>query len=149
MDIKKHYHSYENYCEDVKWLRDEFKTTKNLHLVSIYRGSLGMGAHLSNLLDAPLSIVKFQTYDEKDDKEVTMLHNAEITSEDTLVVLDDIYDTGNTFRKVKEFLSYNFPNTKIICIALHGKPNQDKVLFRNKHPGCWIVYPWENIKGEK
>ena len=145
-EMEKYFYTNEQYQDDVALLNEQLQGVENLHLVSIYRGSLGLGAHLSNVLDAPLSILKFQSYDDKNDKEVTMLHNAGISSVDKLIVLDDIYDSGNTLRKVQAYLSYNYPNTKIKYITLHGNENTDDVLCLNKHPGCWIVYPWETIK---
>ena len=143
--MKKYYYTYDKYRSDVKILKDKISASENPHLVSIYRGSLPIGVHVSNLLNIPLSILKFQSYEEKNDKDVKILYNDGICITDTLVILDDIYDTGKTIRKVKEFLGKEFPYTKMVFITLFGKQNNDNVIYINEHPGCWIVFPWETI----
>ena len=71
LEDNKIYYSWEDYNKDMKatdWI--EFD-----HVVGIYRGSLCMATHLSNVRNVPMSIVAFQTRD-SEDKKPYWLHNA-------------------------------------------------------------------------
>ena len=117
------------------------------HLVSIYRGSLLMGQHISNVLDIPLSIVKFQRLD-SDDTEVQFIHNAGIKEDDIIILLDDIFDTGETIYKVSDFFKRNFVLSKIQALTLswnnkHTSTLPEWVTSVIKTEGKWVVFPWE------
>ena len=63
MDIDRSNYSYtfEEYESDVKSLRNTLSEIKNIHLVAVYRGSIPVVVHLSNLLNCEMSIIKFET----------------------------------------------------------------------------------------
>jgi hypoxanthine phosphoribosyltransferase len=61
-------------------------------------------------------------------------------------VVDDIYDTGKTFRSVLELPEFD-KNPNYSCIALFGNKNDDKVTYLNEQLYRWIVFPWERVKG--
>ena len=138
----KEYLSWDEYTTDIEDISNNIKDLDNLHLVSIYRGSLGIGAHLSNILDAPLSIVKFQSYD-GEDKKVELLHNAGIKELDNIVILDDIYDTGSTMKKVYDYFYKECPKAKISSFTIYGKPGLARNNYTRLHSNNWIVFPWE------
>ena len=107
-------------------LVERYKRIPNPHVVSIYRGSLPMGVHLSNALGCPMSIVKYQSRDGEDNKAewiLNLIHDEKLRPTARffphLIVVDDIYDTGYTMDRVIEFVK----------------------LYR------WIVFPWERVKG--
>ena len=62
-----------------------------------------MAAHVSNVYDVPMSIVGMQTRD-SDDKEPYWIHNLIDRKTKRVLVVDDIYDTGNTMCKVINFV---------------------------------------------
>ena len=128
------------------------------HVVGVYRGSLGLATHISNVCSVPMSIVGFQTRD-GDDKEPYWMHNA-ITTRNwksekiiegsdgmRILVVDDIYDTGLTMRKVMEFVS--FARTKpsvmpsVLGYCIFGKENDAGVIFSRENNGQWVEFPWE------
>ena len=74
----KIYYDWVDYTYDIKQVKD-FKFD---HVVGIYRGSLPMAVHISNVFDVPLSIVGFQTRDGKD-KEPYMIHRKGGLKKDT------------------------------------------------------------------
>lgn len=147
MPEKLHY-TWEDYEITVSHIVDLIRAKyKNPHLISIYRGSLGLGSHLSNILGAPLSIVKFQTRDNTD-KEVQWLHNDNICVSQDIIVLDDIFDTGLTMNKVREFLWKEMPHGRVsgICLHQNGHIQQatpEWVSSFSDSLGRWVEYPWE------
>ena len=46
---------YDEYYQDMVKLVERFKNISDPHVVSIYRGSLPMGVHLSNALKCPIN----------------------------------------------------------------------------------------------
>ena len=96
----KTYYDWIDYAHDIKEVKDlEFD-----HVVGIYRGGLPMAVHISNVFEVPMSIVGFQTRD-GEDEEPYMIHKSEDVPTQLLVV-DDIYDSGYTMKKVIESLSH-------------------------------------------
>ena len=144
---------YDEYYQDMVKLVDQFKKIPNPHVVSIYRGSLPMGVHLSNALGCPMSIVKYQSRDGEDTKAEWLLN---LTHDKTLrpharffphlIVVDDIYDTGKTFRAVLDLPEFD-KNPMYGCIALFGNKNDDNVDYLHEQLYRWIVFPWERVKG--
>ena len=133
----KLYYSWYDYSIDIK----QVKNFKFDHVVGIYRGSLGMAAHISNVFDTPMSIVGFQTRDGKD-KQPYMIKSGDAPTK--LLIVDDIYDSGYTMRSVIRMLSH-YTTDRIECFCLFGKDNDVNVSCANIHDGSWIVFPWETL----
>ena len=100
------YYSWEDYNNDIH----EIKSLEFDHVVGIYRGSLGIATHVSNVFKVPMSIVGFQTRD-VEDKEPYWIHNATRSEHlgpyaegTTILIVDDIYDTGYTMNNVMDFV---------------------------------------------
>ena len=133
----KIYYDWIDYQHDMKEvIRLEFD-----HVVGIYRGSLGMAVHISNVFNVPMSIVGFQTRDGKD-KQPYMIKSGEAPTK--LLIVDDIYDSGYTMKEVIKMLSHYSAN-KIQGFCLFGKDNDLNVSCANIHDGSWIVFPWETL----
>tara|TARA_Y100000361_G_scaffold153208_1_gene174460 strand:+ start:2397 stop:2864 length:468 start_codon:yes stop_codon:yes gene_type:complete len=148
IEDNKVYYSWKDYNKDMKaieWLKFD-------HVVAIYRGSLIMGTHVSNVFDVPLSIVGFQTRD-GNDKSPYWMHNATLpldeSKEQRILVVDDIYDTGYTMDSVIEFVKKNRTRPsampEVYGYCLFGKYNSKGIVYSREHDGSWIVYPWETL----
>ena len=137
----KLYYEWSDYEVDIMSVkRIEFD-----HVVGIYRGSLPMAVHISNVFDVPMSIVGFQTRDGEDKEPYMIYRKGGLKSNTTnILVVDDIYDTGFTMNRVIKFLSHPSIN-KIQGFCLFGKENKLNVSYANEHDGSWIVFPWETL----
>lgn len=153
--MNKYNYYYDQYYKDITDIVERHKATPNLHVVGVYRGSLPIATHLSNALECPMSIIKFQSRDGSDDKAEWMLNltdDVSIRPEKskqffpTILVVDDVYDTGKTFRAIKELPEFK-QNPDYHCIALFGNENDDKVSYIHEQLFRWIVYPWERVGG--
>ena len=95
----KTYYDWIDYRYDIQQVKNfEFD-----HVVGIYRGSLPMAVHISNVFDVPMSIVGFQTRDGKD-KQPYMIKSGDAPTK--LLIVDDIYDSGYTMKEVIKMLSH-------------------------------------------
>jgi hypoxanthine phosphoribosyltransferase len=133
----KTYYDWIDYRYDIQQVKNfEFD-----HVVGIYRGSLPMAVHISNVFDVPMSIVGFQTRDGKD-TEPYMIKAGKAPTQ--ILVVDDIYDSGYTMKSVIQFLSH-YSTDRIQGFCLFGKENKLNVSYANEHDGSWIVFPWETL----
>ena len=106
MNINKYNYYYDQYYQDITDIVERHKHIPSLHIVGVYRGSLPIATHLSNVLECPMSIIKFQSRDGSDDKAEWMLNLTDDVSIrpykstqffPTLLVVVVVYDTGKTF----------------------------------------------------
>ena len=151
--MNKYNYYYDEYYDDVAKLVDNYANIVNAHIVGIYRGSLPIATHLSNVLECPMSIIKFQSRDGQDKKAEWLLN---LTEDKTirdkpqffpyLIIIDDVYDTGKTFRAIKKLPEFQ-SNPNYSLIALFGHANDDGVHYLHEQLYRWIVYPWERVKG--
>jgi len=153
--MNKYNYYYDQYYQDITDIVERHEATPNLHIVGVYRGSLPIATHLSNVLECPMSIIKYQSRDGSDDKAEWMLNLTDDVSIrpdkskqffPTLIVIDDVYDTGKTFRAIKELPEF-INNPDYHCIALFGNENNDGVTYIHEQLYRWIVYPWERVGG--
>ena len=101
-----HYY-YDQYTKDIRQLVERLDKLPRPHIVGVYRGSLPIATHLSNVLKCPMSIIRFQLRDGDDIKPEWILNNLGIsatwkTPGETIIVIEDIYDTGNTMRAIQQ-----------------------------------------------
>ena len=151
IDNSNYNYYYDQYYNDVAILKERYDKIPDPHIVSIYRGSLPLGVHLSNVLNCPLSIVKYQSRDGEDHKAEWLLN---LTGDKKLhpkffpelIVVDDIYDTGETFRAVLNLPEFQ-DNPNYRAVALFGNSNDDGVVYLHEQVYRWIVFPWERVKG--
>ena len=129
MDIDRSNYSYtfEEYESDVKSLRNTLSEIKNIHLVAVYRGSIPIVVHLSNLLNCEMSIIKLEisngdtTNKEKLKKEVDINEGAldELLSiskklNKGMYLKRETYKPSPTY--VPQFLSNNFKETDNLVV---------------------------------
>jgi len=129
MDIDRSNYSYtfEEYESDVKSLRNTLSEIKNIHLVAVYRGSIPIVVHLSNLLNCEMSIIKLEisngdtTNKEKLKKKVDINEGAL----DELLSISKKLDVGMYSKRtsykpnstiVPKFLSNNFKETDNLIV---------------------------------
>ena len=151
---EKLYYTWIDFDHDVARLVNIIEKIDNVHLITLYRGGLPLGTTLSNILGLPLSIIDLQTRDsitKATDKEPKLIKNAGITSNQHLILVDDIFDIGLTMAKSVDFLHAEFPNNKLRTFTLHTNTHNsdlhDHYKFDNSglqsSLGQWVVYPWE------
>lgn len=139
-------YTWKNYHQDIKYITELLKG-EDVHLVSIYRGSLVMGAQLSNILNVPLSVVQFQTRD-GEDKIVKKGINKKIHKKQILYILDDILDSGITMTKVKKYYitkGIQKENIKVITLFWNSNlstPSKNMTCLHDSE-GRWVQFPWE------
>ena len=145
-----HYY-YDQYTKDIRHWIQHFEKFPRPHIVGIYRGSLPIATHLSNVLKCPMSIIRYQSRDGSDEKPEWVINNMGFTSTwktpgETTIVVDDIYDTGRTMRAIQQMDELKY-HPDVVYTCLFGSKNEDHVGYLNERISRWIVFPWERSTG--
>ena len=132
------YHDIHTDCiELAKKIKRKYKPEK---LILISRGGLIPGSIIANYLGIQdVDVIALKTYaDRKRSKEIKVYKR--IKSEKKLVVIDDLVDSGETAKIVKEMM----PNSKFVVLyaKTSGKKQADLHLYDFKDSD-WLVFPWE------
>ena len=121
MNIRRNNYNYtfEEYESDIKSLKDTLSSIENIHLIAIYRGSIPIVVHLSNLLNCEMSIIKLETSSDAALNKEALKDEVEINDEglDELLSISKKLNEGMYLKResykpnpttVPRFLSNNF-----------------------------------------
>ena len=138
--MKQVFLSYHDIHTDCIELAKKIKKYKPEKLILISRGGLIPGSIIANYLGIQdVDVIALKTYaDRKRSKEIKVYKR--IKSEKKLVVIDDLVDSGETAKIVKEMM----PNSKFVVLyaKTSGKKQANLHLYDFKDSD-WLVFPWE------
>ena len=145
MDINRnnYSYSYEEYECDVKSLKKTLSEITNIHLIAVYRGSIPLAVHLSNVLNCEMSIIRLHESNGNVSQIDFVSNNIQV--DDHLVVVEDVYDTGRTIKSIQRMMAVEYKNHTISYYSLFGRENDDGVIFLNEKKKKWITFHWEHI----
>ena len=115
-------------------------------VVGLSRGGLIPGAMMSHFMNVPF--IPFQTA--LRDHPVWKPNKADLADAKSVVIIDDICDTGATFKKLKEELNNEFPQLDVRFACLHyNRPSSFAIdwygsFIDKEKQDLWLVYPWED-----
>jgi uncharacterized protein len=111
-------------------------------IVAVVRGGLVPGVHLSHALDCALATVTWQTRDGAD-KQVSQQVMDAIATNQPVVFVDDINDSGKTFNQLQQCYGrrHNVSYVSLIEKAVTRCPSDVTALTLIDER--WIVFPWE------
>jgi hypoxanthine-guanine phosphoribosyltransferase len=123
---------------------EETKSRENIHLIAPMFGALPIATRMRNLMKYKISLVKMSRYF-GDDKKATWIYEDEISVDDELIIVDDLYDSGETFKQTMDLVRKSFPKNKVRAVSLFGKKLSPSWLwYVNEAPGEWIKFEsWE------
>ena len=112
-------------------------------IISINRGGCIPGVYLSHFLEKPHKMIDIKSLNDNSKNEFSFLKKNK-----SMLIIDDINDTGNTFDFVKKifkdsdceirFASLINNVTSKTKIDYHGQ-----LIDKSNNP-FWYVFPWEN-----
>lgn len=115
-------------------------------VIGLSRGGLAPGIMMSHYLKRPF--IPFETA--LRDFPVWKSNTMALESVKRVLIVDDICDTGETFKKLKDELSKELPNLEVKFASLHYntpaifKPDWYGTLINKEIDDVWLVYPWED-----
>ena len=134
---------------DLKSIINEIETVSYSPelVLSINRGGCIPGIYLSHYFKVPHKVINIQLRDGDGNIEVD-LHKKYLTNKKRILVVDDINDTGKTFKEIKKITEKNDSDFKF-CALLDNIQSSQKIHFRGKSinksiDSLWYIFPWEN-----
>jgi len=125
-----------------KQITSDFFATKEIILIGLLRGSVIFLADLARQikLDAKIDFMTVSSYGSgmESSRDVKILKDLEEKIEgESVLIIEDIIDTGFTLKKVYEILSLRKPKTLKICTLL-DKPERRQVKIKVDYVGFEI-----------
>lgn len=112
-------------------------------LIAVTRGGMVPACLVARDLDIRvIDTVSVKSYDHQSQSAAQVLkHPDKIGSGKGCLIIDDLADTGNTFRALRS----NFPDATYACLYVkpQGKPTAD-FYATEVTQDTWIYFPWED-----
>jgi len=120
-------YTFEEYESDIQSLKDMLIGIKNIHLIAMYRGSIPIVVHLSNLLNCEMSIIKLEISNGTALNKEELKDEIEINDEglDELLSISKKMNKGMYLKRetykpnisnVPQFISNNFKETDNLVV---------------------------------
>ena len=121
-------------------------------VVNVFRGGSVLSLGMSNIINKPINILKFSTYD-GNDTEPIWLHLDASFKGNKIIICEDIIDTYGTLDAVIPYLKskYNPSDIQVVTLVadIHHKQykkySKDGITIINDvdKENSWYVFPWE------
>ncbi|HIP53873.1 MAG TPA: phosphoribosyltransferase [Sulfurimonas autotrophica] len=142
----KHYYSYENFQKDTRELIQRVQSVKAGAIVAIARGGLTLAHCMAEgLAIRDLQSIRTELYDGEHKREGLSLFGAcDLSHVKSVLVVDDIADSGETLQYVMEYLQKKFPDVVFTsCTLFYKKSSCFEPNFWVNEADAWIEFFWE------
>ena len=117
-------------------------------IISINRGGCIPGIYLSHYLKVPHKVINVQLRDGDSNIDIG-LQKKFLVNKKRVLIVDDINDTGKTFKEIKKKIMENYNCNIKLCALLDNTKSIQKIDFRGKSINksidpLWYIFPWEN-----
>ena len=119
-------------------------------VVGITRGGLLPALHVSHQLNRPMTTIRWQTRDNQEQEHNDVLKQM-IRDKKTVVFVDDINDTGRTFKELNMYYNgdgdryMHRDNTHFISLIKRLGTEYDAPASLTLDDERWLVFPWEKV----
>ncbi|SFV62375.1 Putative nucleotide phosphoribosyltransferase [hydrothermal vent metagenome] len=142
--MQKIYYPYEEYKQDLKTLISKIDQPFDA-ILGIARGGLSMAQMLGEYYDLrevyAINTIGYEDTEKKDDVEVFNIPY--LRSAKTVLVVDDIVDSGDTLVEVLKVLNKKYPTVTFFTASLfYKKTAKIAPTWYVKVPKGWIEFFW-------
>ena len=149
--MKEKYIPYKTIKEYIKILEiniNESSWNPDL-ILSINRGGCVPGVFLSHKMGIRHEVYSF---DFNRDSKIDSLYYKIISNHTSVLIIDDINDTGNTLSQISEMFKEHLFKLKF-AVLINNKSSSFKVDYYSEKidksiDNSWIVFPWESLDNE-
>tara|TARA_B100001559_G_C15940158_1_gene367273 strand:- start:24 stop:473 length:450 start_codon:yes stop_codon:yes gene_type:complete len=149
--MKEKYIPYKTIKEYIKILEIKINESSwNPDLIlSINRGGCVPGVFLSHKMGIRHEVYSF---DYNRDSKIDNLYNKIVSNHTSVLIIDDINDTGNTLSQISEMFKEHLSKLKF-AVLINNKSSSFKVDYYSEKidksiDNSWIVFPWESLDNE-
>jgi hypoxanthine phosphoribosyltransferase len=120
-------------------------------IIGVSRGGLPIGVMLSHYYDTPFIPFKGSLRDHPNwETDWKLPSHWQLMWHKNIIIVDDICEEGNTFKKIYNDISKAYPKVKIKTCALVQNVNKVftvdyyGITINKKENPCWVVFPFED-----
>lgn len=122
-------------------------------ILAVARGGLIPAGYISYGLGCRnIETVRAKTYDNETqlslDNQTFEMSIKNFSQYDNIIICDDIYDTGHTFKKINEMIRPISTHCDIYNCALITQDETADLLYSVCGDNKWIVFPWDELEEE-
>jgi len=152
--MNKLYYSYNDLVSDCRIIAREMahESYKPDVIIGPGRGAYPFGVMLSHYFEVPFEAFRWQTRDGKIEDSETLKHILSKYTSKNILVVDDINDTGATFKWLWDNwnLSEKEHSVKFATLtentpSVFGQVSYCVHEVNKTEEDVWLVYPWENV----
>ena len=115
-------------------------------ILSINRGGCIPGIYLSHKIEIPHKVIDIQLRDSSVNPNFSVLNDC-LTKYQKLLIVDDINDSGNTLKLIKDHSLKNEPEIRFAALINNIKSKikidyQGQLIDKSKN-SVWYIFPWE------
>jgi xanthine phosphoribosyltransferase len=147
--MNKTYYPYQEYKEDLKILTQKIDIPFDA-ILGIARGGLSMAQMLGEFYDLrevyAINTIGYEGTQKL--AEIKVFNIPDLKMADTVLILDDIVDSGDTLIEVLKVLDKTYPDVTFLTASIFYKPTAkiEPTLYV-KEPRGWIEFFWsEDLK---
>jgi len=122
-------------------------------ILAVARGGLYSAQILSYIFNnRNIDLVSAQSYSGTKKGELSIkLPNLDFNQFKNIIVVDDIYDTGDTLESIRTLLEDQVTDNQniIMCAAYNKKPQADIIFGKSVNKNLWVVFPWDHFDSEE
>jgi len=142
------HYSYSQFTKDVKSLEKDIRAYSPEAVVAIARGGVTFGHFVSSLLDIRnfYTINSIHYNDTKKLDDIHIFNIPDLERYDTVLLVDDIIDSGDTIEEVIKVLKAKYPKLQIKTATLfYKKTAKIEPDFSVNEATDWIEFFWEKF----
>ena len=148
--MKKKYVSFQKVKQNLVDINSKINQTnwKPDIILSVNRGGCVPGVFLSHMRDLNHEVLSFKNIININNDIIKKIMN----NHSSILIIDDINDTGNTLTDIKNKFNMYIKNIKF-AVLINNKSSSFEVDYYGSEidkniDNSWIVFPWENIDVE-
>jgi len=148
--MKKKYLSFKKVKQNLVDINSKINQTnwKPDIILSVNRGGCVPGVFLSHMRDLNHEVLSFKNIININNDIIKKIMN----NHSSILIIDDINDTGNTLTDIKNKFNMYIKNIKF-AVLINNKSSSFEVDYYGSEidkniDNSWIVFPWENIDAE-
>ena len=140
---KKAYYTWEQVEGMTQDILRQIRDEKFDAVVGLTRGGLTPAVLVSQYLDIPMHTLKISLRDHQEQESLAVLDKL---SNQKVLVIDDINDTGATINYIKENWTLNNLTYAVLINneASDADVDYSSVDINKRENDVWIVFPWED-----
>ena len=148
--MKKKYVSFQKVKQNLIEINIKIDQSKWIPdiILSVNRGGCVPGVFLSHMRDLDHEVLSFKNIININNDIIKKIMSNHLS----ILIIDDINDTGNTLADIKKKFNGYFKNIKF-AVLINNKSSSFEVDYYGSEidkniDNSWIVFPWENINAE-